>query len=37
MPSAPSGEIVQLGIIGVALLLLLFYGGTMWKIGRAHV
>ncbi len=30
MPPAPSGEIVQLGIIGVILLLLLFYGGTMW-------
>ena len=30
MPSAPSGEIIQLGIIGIALLLLLFYGGTMW-------
>lgn len=30
MPPAPSGEIVQLGIIGVLLLLLLFYGGTMW-------
>lgn len=30
MPPAPSGEIIQLGIIGIALLLLLFYGGTMW-------
>jgi Na+/proline symporter len=30
VPPAPSGEIVQLGIIGVVLLLLLFYGGTMW-------
>ena len=29
MPPA-SGEIVQLGIIGVIALLLLFYGGTMW-------
>ena len=26
----PEGEIVQLGIIGVVVLLLLFYGGTMW-------
>ncbi|GAA1293929.1 sodium:solute symporter family protein [Brachybacterium alimentarium] len=30
MPPAPMGEIHQLGIIGVILLLLLFYGGTMW-------
>ena len=30
MPPAPTGEIHQLGIIGVILLLLLFYGGTMW-------
>lgn len=30
MPPAPSGEIAQLGIIGVLALLLLFYGGTMW-------
>ncbi|WP_299301280.1 sodium:solute symporter family protein [uncultured Brachybacterium sp.] len=30
VPPAPSGEIVQLGIIGVLLLLLLFYGATMW-------
>ena len=30
MPPAPPGEIIQLGIIGIALLLLLFYGGTMW-------
>ncbi|WP_193105196.1 sodium:solute symporter family protein [Brachybacterium sp. FME24] len=30
MPPAPAGEISQLGIIGVILLLLLFYGGTMW-------
>lgn len=30
MPPAPSGEIVQLGIIGVLLLLILFYGATMW-------
>ena len=26
----PEGDIAQLGIIGVVLLLLLFYGGTMW-------
>ncbi|GAA1488770.1 Na+/proline symporter [Brachybacterium sacelli] len=30
MPPAPTGEISQLGTIGVILLLLLFYGGTMW-------
>ncbi|PCC41137.1 sodium:proline symporter [Brachybacterium alimentarium] len=30
VPPAPTGEIHQLGIIGVILLLLLFYGGTMW-------
>lgn len=30
MPPAPSGEIVQLGIVGVLLLLILFYGATMW-------
>ncbi|MBM7502269.1 hypothetical protein JOD52_003109 [Brachybacterium muris] len=29
MPSTPNGEIAQLGTIGVLLLLLLFYGGTM--------
>ncbi|NMA78207.1 MAG: sodium:solute symporter family protein, partial [Actinomycetales bacterium] len=29
MPPA-SGEIVQLGVIGIIALLLLFYGGTMW-------
>src|SRR5699024_2166209 len=29
-PVPPAGEIAQLGIIGVILLLLLFYGGTMW-------
>ena len=29
-PVPPAGEIAQLGIIGVVLLLLLFYGGTMW-------
>ena len=30
VPPAPSGEIAQLGTLGVILLLLLFYGGTMW-------
>ncbi|MEE1650171.1 sodium:solute symporter family protein [Brachybacterium sp. J144] len=30
MPPTPPGEISQLGIIGVVLLLILFYGGTMW-------
>lgn len=30
MPPTPNGEIAQLGTIGVLLLLLLFYGGTMW-------
>ena len=25
-----SGEIVQLGVVGIIALLLLFYGGTMW-------
>ena len=30
VPPAPSGEIVQLGIVGVLLLLILFYGATMW-------
>ena len=30
MPPTPDGEIAQLGTIGVLLLLLLFYGGTMW-------
>ncbi len=29
MPPMPDGEIVQLGILGIILLLLLFYGGTM--------
>src|SRR5699024_10502387 len=29
-PVPPNCEIVQLGIIGVVLLLLLFYGATMW-------
>jgi len=30
VPPESPGEISQLGIIGVILLLLLFYGGTMW-------
>ncbi|MGP9537330.1 sodium:solute symporter family protein [Brachybacterium sp. AOP43-C2-M15] len=30
MPPSPTGDISQLGTVGVILLLLLFYGGTMW-------